>query len=191
MAQGQREQEADSGEAYGSAKRKDPPRDHSERGGRGGYNTRARMQQTPVAATVIQPTPGGTPTQMAAGTPVSALRPGALTYAPAGLQTVATPMAMAPGLMQNQHGGTPGGQNIFTPPAQAPPTNGVGAMVHGTIDAALAYSIREVDGGENMRQILQAQTFLWTLLVKQEVIISTPLKFPAKIKQRMILRFYV
>ena len=70
---------------------------------------------------------------------------------------MATPMAIAPRLVQNQHGGMPGGQNIFTPLVLAPHTLGVGTVVPGTIDAAVAYSIREVDGGENMRQILQAQ----------------------------------
>ena len=66
-------------------------------------------------------------------------------------------MAIAPRLVQNQHGGMPGDQNIFTPPVLAPPTLGVRTVVPGTIDAAVAYSIREVDGGENMRQILHAQ----------------------------------
>ena len=56
------EEEADMGDAYGSAKRKAPPLDKDEGGSRDRYNTRARGQRTQAA--IIQPTPGATQTNM-------------------------------------------------------------------------------------------------------------------------------
>ena len=59
------EAEADTGEAYGSAKRKAPPLDEDEGSSRGRYNTRARGQRTQAA--FIQPTPGAAQTNMQSG----------------------------------------------------------------------------------------------------------------------------